>query len=140
VPGAARLGPADRGAVPGGHRRLGRGHRYPDRHLGGRGGGRRRDLVPVVAAGGGPLDLGDDPPGPAPRGIAAGPAVSYTVSCIRGGSRWRRGSSTLVSGPSAGFPAVSTRGSRMRAVRTLRSPSRFSRPAVLGQHGREPGG
>src|SRR5487761_1407519 len=33
----------------------------------------------------------------APRGIAARPAVSYTVSQIWGGSRWRCGSSTLVS-------------------------------------------
>ena len=75
VPDAAGK-PAARPAEPGpvlpghgGHGGLGRGHRRADRHLGGRGGGRRRDLAALVAASGDPVDLGDDPPGPAPRRI-----------------------------------------------------------------------
>ena len=60
-----------------GHGGVGRGSRRAHRRLGGRGGGRRRDLVSVVAAGRDPVDMGGRPARPAPPGIVTGRPVSY---------------------------------------------------------------
>ena len=77
------LVPRDPGSPPAvlgrhaGHGGVGRGRGRAHRPLGGRGGGRRRDLVSVVAAGRDPVDMGRRPARPAPPGIATGRPVSY---------------------------------------------------------------
>jgi len=86
--------------------KVGGGHVGAHRHLGGGRGGRRRDLVPVVGADRAPVDLGYSPPLAAPRGIETRPGASYNL----GGSRRGAGSSTLVSGPSAGSCLAGARG------------------------------
>ena len=66
-----------------GHGGVGRGSRRDRRRLGRRGRGRRRDLVPVVAAGGDPVDLGHGPAAPGAAGNSRRSARCLSIRTVR---------------------------------------------------------